>query len=151
LFALAGALDSRAAAPPVNPEPPLPNLHLRGVNGRGVRLHGLKGRPAVIAFLSFDCPTSLGYTQALNDLARRHGARASFLAVCPTGEEPSHLAREAKAAKLSLPVFRDARREAARAFSARTVPEAFVLDANLAVRYRGRIDDGYSARLKRKP
>ena len=34
---------------------------------------------------------------------------------------------------------------------AKTTPEAFVLDGGGMVRYRGRIDDAYSARLKRNP
>ncbi len=34
------------------------------------------------------------------------------------------------------------------AFKAETTPEAFVLDANFVLRYRGRIDNGYAARLK---
>src|SRR5262249_12954255 len=34
---------------------------------------------------------------------------------------------------------------------AKLAPEAFVLDHNLVLRYRGRIDNAYSARLKRNP
>ena len=34
-------------------------------------------------------------------------------------------------------------------FKAELTPEAFVLDKNLVLRYRGRIDDAYAARLKK--
>ena len=37
------------------------------------------------------------------------------------------------------------------ALKAATTPEAFVLDHNSVLRYRGRIDNAYSARLKKSP
>jgi peroxiredoxin len=145
----------RATAPPAGSliGKKVANVRLTGVDGKAQELRRLKGAPAVVVvFLSFDCPVSAGYTATLNDLARRYGPKkVAFLAVCPTDDEPAALAREARAYALKIPVFRDARLEAARAFGARTVPEAFVLDRSLVLRYRGRIDDGYVARLKKKP
>jgi peroxiredoxin/mono/diheme cytochrome c family protein len=142
-----------AAAPPPPPPGVVPDLRLQAVRGKGVRLHGLKGKQAVVlAFVSLDCPMSLAYTAALNELARRYGPRGvAFLAVWPTTDDPARLAREAKEAGLELPLFRDGRGEAAGALGARVTPEVFVLDAGFRVRYRGRIDDGYAARLKKKP
>jgi hypothetical protein len=142
-----------AAAPPVSEPRKIPALRLQGAGGAGIDLHDLKGRPAVVVvFLSFDCPVSLGYASTLNELARLYGPRkVAFVAICPGSEGPAWLAREAKAARLELPLYRDGRYEAVRAFGASTLPEVFVLDGKFTVRYRGRIDDSYSARLKRKP
>ena len=80
-FAFA-AITSHAAAPP----PPAPrkvaDLPLEGVSGKSIRLHDLRGRDAVVVvFVSFECPTSLGYTATLNELARRYGSgKAAFVA-----------------------------------------------------------------------
>jgi peroxiredoxin len=158
---LAGLAALLCAAPaPARVAPPAPlagkkveNVRLRGVDGKVRELDLLKGSPAVVVvFVSFECPMATGYLPALNELARAYGPRkVAFLAVCPTDEEPAALAREARSYGLAVPLIRDRRREAVRAFGARTVPEAFVLDRDLVVRYRGRIDDGYSARLKKKP
>ncbi|MCI0701237.1 MAG: DUF1579 family protein, partial [Planctomycetia bacterium] len=53
--------------------------------------------------------------------------------------------------KLTIPVLIDAKKELAAALKAEITPEAFVLDAEGKTLYRGRIDDAYSARLKRNP
>src|SRR5262249_30324445 len=45
--------------------------------------------------------------------------------------------------------YKDDKGAAVEALKAAATPEAFVLDHNFVLRYRGRIDDGYSARLKK--
>ncbi len=50
--------------------------------------------------------------------------------------------------KLPFPVLKDDKTKVADHFKARVAPEAFVLDHNRVMRYRGRIDNAYSARLK---
>ncbi len=146
-------LAAHGAAPPASAPPKIPNLHLHGAGGKDIDLHGLKDHQAiVVVFFSFECPISLGYTATLNDLARLYGPRkVAFVAICPVSAGPSALAREAKSAKFELPLYRDSHFTAARAFGTRILPEAFVLDGDFTVRYRGRIEDSYSARLKRKP
>src|SRR5262249_39917368 len=74
----------------------------------------------------------------------------AFLGICPSSDEAAALARQAKEFAVTFPLFRDDKLAAARAFQARTVPEVFVLDRQLVLRYRGRIDDTYAARLKKK-
>jgi len=61
------------------------------------------------------------------------------------------VAKSSAGFKLSMPVVLDSKKELAAGLKARTTPEAFVLDGEGMVRYRGRIDDAYSARLKRNP
>src|SRR5262249_31317430 len=48
-----------------------------------------------------------------------------------------------------FPVYKDDKRAAVNALGATTTPEVFVLDRDFVLRYRGRIDDAYSARLKK--
>jgi hypothetical protein len=150
---LGSAALSRAAAPPAPPPVTVPNLRLEAAGGKRIGLHDRKPcRAVVVVFVSFECPVSLGYTATLNELARRYTPKdVAFVAICPGSEEDTVLLRQAKEAGLQLPLFRDPRLEAARAFGARTVPEAFVLDHRFRVRYRGRIDDTYSSRLRKKP
>jgi peroxiredoxin len=155
LVSLSGARPAWAAAPPPGFRlgKQIENVRLKGVDGKVRELHGLKSPAAVVVvFLSFECPVSTSYTATLNELARKYGPRkVVFLAVCPTDDSAAALAREARAYRLGIPLFRDAHLEVARAFRARRVPEVFVLDRSLVLRYRGRIDDGYAARLKKKP
>src|SRR5262249_47786372 len=59
------------------------------------------------------------------------------------------VAKKAGEYKLGFPVYKDDKGAAALALKAEATPEAFVLDHNFVLRYRGRIDDAYSARLKK--
>src|SRR5262249_54559408 len=128
------------------------NIRLTGLDGKSLALADLKDHNAIVAvFLSFECPVSTSYFSALNGLAREYAAhKVAFLGICPSSDEVAALARQAKEFAVAFPLFRDAKLAAARAFQARTVPEVFVLDRQLVLRYRGRIDDTYAARLKKK-
>ena len=158
LLALAGLAalilthHAHGAASPLPPPLKIANLRLQRVAGKSLHLHSLKDQQAiVVVFLSFECPVSLGYVSTLNDLARKYRARkVAFLAVCSGSESAVDLAQQAKSSRFELPLFLDLHGDVARAFGASTVPEAFVLTSGFLVSYRGRIDDGYSARLKRK-
>ena len=50
---------------------------------------------------------------------------------------------------MTATTLKTAKLAAADALKATTTPEAFVLDHNFVLRYRGRIDNAYSSRLKR--
>ncbi|MFO0927276.1 MAG: redoxin domain-containing protein [Gemmataceae bacterium] len=105
----------------------------------------------VVVFLSFDCPISTSYSPQLADLHRVYRDRkVSFVGIV-AGDEltPAQVAEKAKEFRLPFPVLKDDSFKVADLFQARTVPEAFVLDRHDVVRYRGRIDDTWSARLKK--
>jgi hypothetical protein len=57
------------------------------------------------------------------------------------------LEKHVKECMLPFPLVRDVNFAAAEALKARVTPELFVLDRNLVLRYRGRIDDEYAKRL----
>jgi peroxiredoxin len=120
--------------------------------GKPLTLDDLKAKKAVVVvFLSFECPVSTSYAQVLTDLARTYGPRdVAFLGITTNDDETAaEVARLAAEFKLPFPVFKDEGRVAADAFKATTTPEAFVLDRFHILRYRGRIDNGYAARLKK--
>ena len=127
---------------------PISDIELLTLEGRKINLHSFKGKSVVLVFLSFECPVSSSYASVLNDLAKTFADKnVAFLAVAPTQDERSDVAKQAKEFRLSFPVVHDADLKVARSLGAKTVPEVFVLDADAVLRYRGRIDDRYAERL----
>jgi hypothetical protein len=123
---------------------------LQGADGKPVRLVPAAGKKAfVVVFLSQECPVAAAYFPAVAELAKTYAGRGVvFIGVCIDEDLP---ARDPTAKEPSFPLFRDPRNAAADALGASVVPEAFVLDAECVLRYRGRIDDGFSSRLQRNP
>jgi peroxiredoxin len=129
-------------------------LGFKDGSGKAFDLHDLKNKKAVVVvFLSFDCPVSTSYCALLTELASSYEPRdVAFLGIASNeDEDAAHVARSAAEFKITFPVYRDEGHAAADAFKAVVTPEAFILDEHWILRYRGRIDDGYAARLKRKP
>ena len=117
-------------------------------------LHDLQNQKAiVVVFLSFDCPVSLSYSQPLNDMADEFGKQKVALIGLTVNQDETaaDVARHVKENNLKFPVYRDADFRAANTFKAEYTPEAFVLDGQHVLRYRGRIDNNYYARLKKNP
>jgi thiol-disulfide isomerase/thioredoxin len=108
-------------------------------------------KAVVVVFLSFDCPVSCSYSPTLAALHKTYaGKDVAFLGVNASDDlTAGEVARKAKEFNLPFPVLKDDRFKAADALKAKTAPEAFVLDHNRVLRYRGRIDNGYWARLKK--
>ncbi|MBY0515252.1 MAG: hypothetical protein K2P78_15275, partial [Gemmataceae bacterium] len=73
------------------------------------------------------------------------------VAVCPTDDPADAVKTAAAGFGPKYPVLLDPKRELAAALKATVTPEAVVLDAAGAVRYRGRIDDRFPNRNKPNP
>ncbi len=128
-------------------------LPLVSLHGKRSQLHDFEGNSAiVVVFLSFDCPVAKNYIPTLNSMAKRYRSKqVAFVGLFANREvKRENLFQKAKEYKICFPVFHDSRLEAAKAFQASHVPMAFVLDSKFLVRYQGRIDDTYFARLKKK-
>jgi peroxiredoxin len=150
------AAGARAADAPSTDKlgKPVHHIAFHDAAGKAFALDDLRDKKAiVVVFLSFDCPVSTSYAQPLADLAKKYGGRGvEFLGVCCAEDESAaQVAKHAAEYKLPFPVFKDDGCTAADAFKASLTPEAFVLDSQHILRYRGRIDDGYAARLKKNP
>lgn len=127
---------------------PIPNFELPDSTGTILRLSAIaKDRPTVVVFLGVDCPMANLYVARLNELASRFPAGAvAVLAIDPQrGDELPALREFTQKHKLTFPLLRDADGQIAMQFGATRTPQAFVLDANRRIRYRGRIDDQYTA------
>jgi peroxiredoxin len=127
------------------------NVTLKGADGKTLSLYDEKNHKAiVVVFLSFECPVSNSYATTLTELATRYGERGvAFLGVCPCDDDAALIAAKTREFQLPFPVIKDEQLAATNAFQAIYTPEAFLLDGEHILRYRGRIDDSYFARLKR--
>ena len=121
------------------------------LGGTPATLDAHRGKAAtVVAFASFECPVSNHYAAVLNDFAKTFAHKGvAVVVVCPSDDPREQLAKSAGEFKLAVPVLLDPKKLLANALKAEVTPEVFVLDADGVVRYRGRIDDQFSARLKR--
>jgi peroxiredoxin len=120
--------------------------------GKAVSGPAWNGKKAVVVvFLSFDCPVSNSYSATLGELYKAYaGKNVAFLGIC-AGDDLTNadLAKKTAEYKIPFSVVKDDGFKVTDLFKAKTSPEAFVLDHNHFLRYRGRIDNTWSARLRR--
>lgn len=143
------AASNLAAAP----EPrPVPNVSLTDSAGKPWRLHDQKAKAVVVAFLSTECPMANSYVPKLADVATRYADKGvAVIGVYPDPDtSAAQVAAHVKEYKIAFPVFRDPTHKMVKALGPKVTPEVAVLDGSFVPRYRGRIDDGYIARLKPK-
>ncbi|HVX10008.1 MAG TPA: redoxin domain-containing protein [Pirellulales bacterium] len=102
-------------------------------------------RAVVIVFVGAECPVVQQFAPRLAALAAEYEPRGvGFLAIDANEQDsPAEIAQFARSHKLALPVLKDPRATIADRFGAKRTPEAFVLDAQRTIRYRGRIDDQF--------
>ncbi|MDY3557652.1 redoxin family protein [Gemmata sp. JC673] len=145
------AADPPASTDRLNKE--IDNLKLFSADGTALVLRDFaKDKGTVVVFLSFDCPVSNSYAATLTELHKVYSAKGiGFVALVPTDDAAEKITKKAGEFKLPFPVLSDSKLVAAEAFKATVTPEAFVLDRNHVVRYRGRIDNQYYGRMKKNP
>ncbi len=130
----------------------LPEFRLPDPEGKTHSSAELKGaRASVIVFLSPECPISNGYAPELKTIAASYTPRGvRFMGVyADPAVSASAAGRHARSFELGFPVLLDHRQALAKSLKARVTPEVFVLDSDLRLRYRGRIDDSYASRAKK--
>lgn len=120
------------------------------LTGRHDRWYNYAGqRATVVVFLSFECPVSNSYSPLLADLYKQFSDKGiGFLGICPTTEPVDTVAKSVKEYQLPFPVVVDPKFAVVDAFKAKITPEAFVVDPHKILRYRGRIDNQWQARLR---
>lgn len=156
LVGLNGSAPTSAADPQVSTDKlnkTIDNVKLPATDGKPAALRDFAGtKGTVVVFLSFDCPVSNSYAATLTELHKAYIAKGvGFLALVPTEDNAEKIAKKAVEFKLPFPVLSDSNLVAAEAFKAIVTPEAFVLDHNHVLRYRGRIDNQYYGRMKKNP
>lgn len=123
-----------------------PSFTLPGTDGRHHSLHELAGaRGTVVAFICNHCP----YVKAVLPRLVRDARDLAALGVSVIGINPNDADAYPEdsfermvelAPNLSFPYLQDASQAVARAYDAVCTPDFFGFDAQLKLRYRGRLD-----------
>jgi peroxiredoxin len=137
------------ATPPLTPGMQAPAFDLPGTDGRRHSLAGVRGRNGlVVMFICNHCP----YVRAIagklardmRDLAAE-GIGSVAIMSNDTAAYPDdsldNMKRFAQEHGFPFPYVIDESQDVARAYGAVCTPDFFGFDANLALRYRGRLDD----------
>jgi peroxiredoxin len=129
----------------------IPNFTLNDTAGKPCALDDFKDKKAVVVlFLGTECPINNAYLPRLAELHKEYAAKGvQFLAI--NANEPDTADRVAEHAKkhaIPFPVLKD-EGGVADLFAAARTPEAFLLDSQFTVRYRGRIDDQFGVGYQR--
>jgi peroxiredoxin len=131
---------------------PILHFTLKDSTGQDWKLSDQKAQVIVFAFLSCECPMSNGYLPTLIDVANKYADRGVLVVgIHADPEETATIVAKHRANyKITFPELLDPTHRATGPLQAKTTPEVIVVDEQRQVRYRGRIDDSYTARMKRK-
>jgi peroxiredoxin len=107
-------------------------------------------KAVVVLFLGTECPVNNAYAPTLAAMAEKFGTKGVvFVAINSNSQDDiAAIAKHAREFGIPFPVLKDEGAIVAEKFHAERTPEAFVLDASLTVRYRGRIDDQYRQNVR---
>ncbi len=106
---------------------------------------GGEARVTVVCFLGIECPLAKLYAPRLQRLADEfRGQGVRFIGVSSNQQDSlDELAEFSKRSKLEFECGKDYDNVVADRFGVKRTPEVFVLDENLVIHYRGRVDDQY--------
>jgi peroxiredoxin len=129
-----------------------PGFELPDTEGTAHRLEDADGGPAtVVVFTCNHCPYALAWHDRIVSAARDYSARGvRFFAINPNdaerypGDSLEAMQERVRKEDWPLPYLRDESQDVARAFGAKTTPDVFILDGDLALRYRGAPDADYA-------
>lgn len=105
----------------------------------------------VVCFVGNECPLVKWYASRLQSMSEEYADRpVKFLAINSNHQDsPAEIAEFVRKHSLQFPMIADGEHRLANHFQAERTPEIFVLDQNLSVRYRGRVDDQYQPGVSR--
>jgi peroxiredoxin len=152
LFATVGLAHGEPPPAPPAIGAKVADFSLADTDGKQHSLASYKSRKAVvIVFVGTECPIANLYFPTLAELRGKYSdKRVQFLAINSNDQDSlADVVAHARERKVPFPVLKDSDHRAADALGARRTPEAFVLDAGLVIRYRGRIDDQYGYTYRR--
>lgn len=151
IFAIGGAFMAAIASSTEGdvPAPPaigatLEDFTLPDADGKEHSLNSLKGKNgSVLIFVATRCPVSNAYNERMEKLAQDYKARGINVIGINSNAAESAEAVKAHAAQnnLTFTVLKDPVNKTADRLGASVTPEAYFLDANNKLIYRGRIDN----------
>lgn len=119
---------------------------LQDYRGREVRLSDYSEQQAVVlVFLGTECPLAKLYGHRLSQLDQQYAdEQVAILGINSNSQDSiTEIAAYARRHGIEFPVLKDVGNRVADATGAERTPEAFVLDQQRRIQYRGRIDDQY--------
>ncbi len=101
------------------------------------------GQTTAVCFLGTQCPMARGYVGTLNRLHADYAERGVRIIGVMSNRQDSveDIAQAAQELGIVFPLVRDADNVIADRYGASRTPEVFLLDSQVKLRYRGRIDD----------
>jgi hypothetical protein len=108
-------------------------------------------KAVIVLFLGTECPVSNSYVPILVALHKQYAPRGVVFVGVNSNlqDDGADVARHVREFAIPFAVLKDADLTVADRLQVRRLPEAFVLDGSLTVRYRGRIDDQMGKGVKR--
>jgi peroxiredoxin len=114
-----------------------PEFSLSSVDGRTMRLSGLRGKVVMVHFWATWCPPCVEEMPTLDRLYRElAGKDFELLAVSVDESGASGIVPFLQRNRLSLPVFLDPDHAVAKSYGTFKFPETYILDRNGIVRYK---------------
>ena len=151
IFVIAGAFVAGIARSTEGevPAPPaigatVEDFTLPDADGKEQSLNSLKGKNgSVLIFVATKCPVSNAYNERMEKLAQDFKARGVNVIGINANAAETAAAVKAHAAQnnLNFPVLKDPANKIADRLGASVTPEAYFLDGNNKLVYRGRIDN----------
>jgi peroxiredoxin len=131
------------------PAPPaigaiIDDFSLPDVNGQEHALKSLKGKNGtVLIFIAVQCPVSNAYNDRMEKLAQDYQAKGVAVVGINANSTEDAAAVKAHAAEkhLTFTILKDSGNKVADKLGASVTPEAYFLDSNNKLVYRGRIDN----------
>ncbi len=154
VFAFVAALDSTLAAERLASEKDNASdleISLNTISGEPLRLlSDPKTEIHLVCFLGTECPLAKLYAPRLNSMAAEFAGeggaspRVQFVGVASNQQDSqADLIAYVAEHQIAFPIIRDAGNKIADEYHATRTPEVFVVDSEMAIRYRGRIDDQF--------
>lgn len=132
------------------PDKPIADFTLSDFHGQKHRLSAVRAPVVVLVFLGAECPLAQLYGPRLQQIADAQGKRVAVWGINSNAQDSLRdLAGYSQRNSTRFPLLKDVGNRVADQLDARRTPEAFVLDAERRVRYRGKIDDQYGVGVAR--
>ncbi|QDT89072.1 redoxin domain-containing protein [Gimesia algae] len=138
--------------PTGTPSPADLTFRLPGTSGETVELKKQPAQKAtVVCFLGAECPLARLYGPKLNEIQSAYKSQGVRLIGVNSNRQDSleDVQAYVKKYQIQFPMAKDYGNEVADRYQAVRTPEVFVLDENLAIQYRGRIDNQYLPGISR--
>jgi peroxiredoxin len=132
----------------------LHSIQLKTIDEKAFSFDAIKkNTSSVFIFLFADCPACQSYSLTLNQLSKKFETSGiGFYGVFPGDYNTIQEMKEYQSRyHINFPLLTDPQSKLVKTFGAKVVPEAFVLNNDGKILYRGRIDDWMYAVGKKKP